>query len=155
MDSFYGSEKLASYLNENDVAFIMVIKRNSDISDYYKKISEQEPLKGDWVASTNQHGVLAIFYNDKKQIFILTNCTTPEPVKQKYRNVPEAVDIYNKLMCGVDMVDAVITNKGPKIKGWQKVLVTYLFRLAVNNAWRYWRVYKGINIFLEHLFASN
>lgn len=37
MDSFYGSEKLASYLNEKDIAFIMLIKRNSDISEYYKK----------------------------------------------------------------------------------------------------------------------
>lgn len=120
IDSFYGSEKLAQDLINQDIAFIMVIKKNSDKSEYYKKMCEKQPSKGDWVASTSEDGVLAILYHYKKEIFVLTNCCTPELVKQKHRYVPEAIDVYNKIMCGVDMVDSAITGRTQKIKVGKK-----------------------------------
>jgi Transposase IS4 len=153
MDSFYGSEDLANKLHNRGVAFLMVMKKSSDISIYLKDLINRNINKGDWIATHTPNGILAVYFCDKKDFFLLTNCSKPDPVKQgkdgkKSREIPVAVDIYNQLMCGVDMVDSGISGKTHKIKGWKKVLVHYMFRIAVNNAWRYWRVKIGRKISL-------
>jgi len=162
MDSFYSSLDLALQLHNEGFGFAMVLRKNGDQSPYFGAMADAVLKKGDWAACTipnkegdpHQHNILAVLFHDKKQIFFLTNVQTAEPHKKQYRVVPEVAHFYNRNMLWVDQFDATVSRKNHKVYEWSQCVIIYLFRGAVSNAWRYWRLLKNSDVSLRKFIES-
>jgi hypothetical protein len=147
IDNLFGSNELAVELCERGVAFVMAIKSKSDSSRKVELFNEILLDKGEWASAVSNiqdrdndlHSLLMLRFNDKKNIFFLSNFCSSEPEKQKYRQVPFMVHMYNQCMNYVDKMDSVIGRNDHKSNSSQ-AMFSYLVRLVLNNSWRYWQV---------------
>ena len=149
VDSYFGSEKLAQELNRRGGMFIMAIKSNSSLSKHSKAMAEQDIAKGEWLEclipaqhkegeEVHNENLLAIFFRDRKDLFLVTNYCEPSETEQKHRMVSTVVHFYNQFMGGVDDFDAGNWGKTQKFQDFSRCLTYWVFRAALNIAWGYW-----------------
>jgi len=83
--------------------------------------------------------LLILRYNDKRDIFFISNFCGSSPTKQKWRFVPFLVHMYNQCMKYIDKIDSVLGRNNHK-GNWSSSMMSYILRLVLNNSWRYWQV---------------
>ncbi len=156
VDSFFGGEDLANELNNRGRYFIMAMKSNSSLSQPYKQHSLHEIDKGEWMESTfpakmddripASEEMLAVFFRDKKDIFLISNFVEPGSEVQRHRMVPTMIHLYNQFMGCVDLFDSGNWGKMHKFQDYSRCLCFWIFRAAVTTAWRYWCVQKKTKV---------
>jgi len=163
IDNLFGSKKLARELSSNDIAYVMAIKTNSDISRIIQLLKEVPLDKAEWTSTIEEirdvnnpnltHSICILRFNDKKDIFFISNCEDAFPTFQNYRYVPQLVNMYNQSMNFIDKIDSVTKTNEHK-SDWSTQLFRYTFRLVLNNCWRYWQVSNSLKCSMKEFISA-
>lgn len=103
-------------------------------------------VRGESVAQASDDGVIAIKWQDTKEVTVVSNChdynisSVERRLKdgtKKIFNCPEAIKFYNQNMAGVDLSDqfAVLYDINRKSNKWWKRVFQRLLMNTVSNSW--------------------
>ena len=107
-DNWYTSAELLRYLQENGTAACGTARRNRLLVPDSFKMSHLP--KGEYRFRRNGN-ILAVRYNDKKEIYFLSSMHTMKVVySAQIVSKLALIDDYNKKMGGVDKNDAIVGN---------------------------------------------
>ncbi|XP_055376720.1 piggyBac transposable element-derived protein 4-like [Condylostylus longicornis] len=109
--------------------------------------------RGEYIFKSNQHGTMAVKWQDTKEVLVLSNChtNTVGTVKRKMKDgqkldvpCPDIIKCYRYVMGGVDLADKMVgvyDLDRKSTKWWKKVFFRLIMTCAVNA----WIVYSEIH----------
>ncbi|KAK3910814.1 PiggyBac transposable element-derived protein 3 [Frankliniella fusca] len=152
-DNYFSSIKLARYLLETHQLRSMGTIKSNRI--------EKCPLKSDKELTQEgrgsfdfkmKDGVQVIKWFDNKPVHLVTTLAGVAPLGQAQRydkktkargnvQIPQAIQIYNKKMGGVDLHDMLIELYRSPFRGrrWYMSLISYMLDVAMTNSWLLYR----------------
>lgn len=164
-DNWYNSPKLQVYLTKNGLLPLGTVRMNRvPNADMPKEKELKKQGRGFMVektASVDGVKTALITWFDNKPVNMLSTYVGSEPITKKKRyfrkervykeiDCPQSVEIYNRHMGGVDLLDSMLGLYRIQIrsKKWYKRIFFHMIDLCAVNAWILWRR-KNTNEYLS------
>ncbi|XP_046396458.1 piggyBac transposable element-derived protein 3-like [Ischnura elegans] len=161
-DNFFSSLPLVRKLKEIGVWYVGTCRENR-LKDAVKKLKDVKDIKkggrGSSSIATSSDGITVARWFDNNVVHTISSYAGIQPMGKAKRwckrnkeyvdvNRPVSIEIYNKHMGGVDLMDSLVALYRNDIRNsrWYMRIFYHMLNVAVVNAWLLWRKSNNVPI---------